>query len=87
VLPKGFHRIRHYGLLAKHCSANNIAHARELLAAPKLRNEPADKAADCNEPACPCCGGRMIIIEHFKRGATPRHQPTAPTVSIRIDTS
>ena len=31
--------------------------------------------------------GRMIIIERFKRGATPRHQPTAQTVSIRIDTS
>jgi len=83
VLPKGFHRIRHYGLLAKPCSANNIARARELLAAPKLRNEPADKAADCNEPACPCCGGRMLIIERFERGATPRHQPT----SMRIDTS
>jgi len=83
VLPKGFHRIRHYGLLARPCSANNIARARELLAAPKLRNEPADKAADCNEPACPCCGGRMLIIERFERGATPRHQPT----SMRIDTS
>jgi hypothetical protein len=33
------------------------------------------------------CSGRLIIIEHFKRGATPRHQPTAPTVSIRINTS
>jgi predicted Zn-ribbon and HTH transcriptional regulator len=83
VLPKGFHRIRHYGLLARPCSANNIARARELLAAPKLRNEPADKAADCNEPACPCCGRRMLIIERFERGATPRHQPT----SMRIDTS
>ena len=28
---------------------------------------------------CPCCGGRMIIIETFERGATPRHRPTAST--------
>jgi len=37
--------------------------------------------------ACPCCGGQMTIIERFARGNTPRHQPTAPTVAIRIDTS
>src|SRR6201984_3657227 len=34
VLPKGFHRIRHYGLFAKSSCADNIAHARELLAVP-----------------------------------------------------
>jgi len=86
VLPKGFHRIRHYGLLAKTSGADNIARARELLARPKPQSEPADAdATDHNQPACPCCGGRMIIIETFPRGATPRHQPTAPM--IRIDTS
>jgi hypothetical protein len=37
--------------------------------------------------ACPCCGGQMTIIERFARGNTPRHQPTAPAVAIRIDTS
>ena len=84
VLPRGFHRIRHYGLLAKLSSADNIARARELLAAPQLHNETADGAtADRNKLACPCCGGRMLIIERFERGATPRHQPT----EIRIDTS
>jgi Putative transposase/Transposase zinc-binding domain len=35
VLPKGFHRIRHYGLFAKASCADNIARARELLAVPK----------------------------------------------------
>ena len=35
----------------------------------------------------PCCGGRMIIIETFKRGSTPRYRPTGPMVAIRIDTS
>jgi len=87
VLPRGFHRIRHYGLFAKNCSVDNIARARQLLAALNRNNESADAAANHNEPACPCCGGRMIIIEVFARGATPRHQPTAPITTVRIDTS
>ena len=87
VLPKGLHRIRHYGLFAKGACANNIARARELLAAPKPQGEPVDDAADHNKPSCPCCGGRMIIIETFERGATPRHQPTSPVIAITIDTS
>ncbi|MBX9846981.1 MAG: transposase [Xanthobacteraceae bacterium] len=88
VLPKGFHRIRHYGPLAKPSSADNIARAGELIAAPRPNNQPADSAAaDRNEPACPCCGGRMFIIERFERGTAPRHQPTAPTSAMRIDTS
>src|SRR5262245_25154553 len=86
LLPQGFHRIRHYGLLAKTSAADNIARARQLLAGPKPQSEPTDPdATDHNQPACPCCGGRMIIIEAFPRGATPRHQPTGPM--IRIDTS
>jgi hypothetical protein len=88
VLPRGFHRIRHYGLLAKTAGADNIALARELLATPKLQSEPADATnADPNEPACPCCGGRRIVIETFEHGCTPRHQPTGPMNAIRIDTS
>jgi len=84
VLPGGFHRIRSYGLFANGSRADNIARARQLLAMPKTHDEQTDiAAADHNEPPCPCCGGRMLIIERFERGATPRHQPT----SIRIDTS
>jgi hypothetical protein len=86
VLPKGLHRIRHYGLFAKATCADNIARARELLAVAKPDGQPA-AAADPAKPACPCCGGRMIIIEVFARGCTPRHRPTAPTNRIRIDTS
>ena len=87
VLPGGFHRIRHYGLLANGGRAENIARARELLSVPATQSEPAD--ADAGEPPtlshpCPCCGGRMIIIETFERGTTPRTPPTGP---IRIDTS
>jgi Putative transposase len=91
VLPSGFHRIRHYGLFAKTSRADNITRARELLAVPKLQAEPAD-APDDNDPptlSCPCphCGGRMIIIETFARGSTPRYRPTGPMIAIRIDTS
>jgi hypothetical protein len=85
VLPKGLHRIRHYGLFAKGACVGNVARARELLAATKPEAKPA--AADPNKPSCPCCGGRMIVIEVFERGATPRHRPTAPTNLVRIDTS
>jgi Putative transposase/Transposase zinc-binding domain len=87
VLPKGFHRIRHYGLLAKAFCADNIARARELLAVAKPESQPAAAAVDHNKPTCPCCGGRMIVIEVFERGATPRHQPPATTILIRLDTS
>ena len=87
VLPKGFHRIRHYGLFAKGTCADSIARARELLAVAKPEGNPTAAAVDPSKPACPCCGGRMIIIEVFERGATPRHPPTAPTSVIRIDTS
>jgi hypothetical protein len=87
VLPKGLHRIRHYGLFAKGACADNIARARELLTVSNSQSESTSAATDPSKPACPCCGGRMIIIEVFARGATPRHQPTAPPVVIRIDTS
>jgi hypothetical protein len=90
VLPDGFHRIRHYGLFANGGRAENIARARQLLNGPATHNalSHVDGAND-NEPPtlahpCPCCGGRMIIIETFERGCAPRHRPTVP---IRIDTS
>ena len=87
VLPSGFHRIRHYGLFAKNACADNIARARELLSAAKPEGQPTAAAVDPNKPNCPCCGGRMIIIEVFERGCTPRHRPTGPATVIRIDTS
>src|SRR6202049_3913942 len=93
VLPKGFHRIRHYGLLASGTRAANIARARELLAVP-ARSEQSEtpEAAALHEPRrlpppCPCCGGRMFIIETFARGSEPKHRPTHAPAVIRIDTS
>jgi hypothetical protein len=93
VLPEGFHRIRHYGLFASTSRTSNIARARQLLNAPAPQNQSNDAdIAKPDEPAalaqpCPCCGGRMIIIETFQPGSTPRYQPTGPILAIRIDTS
>jgi len=93
VLPKGFHRIRHYGLLANTNRAKGIARARELLgAAPRIVEPEEDKTPGADEPRvlpCPCprCGGRMIIIEVFARGCEPRYRPTPTPAPIRIDTS
>jgi hypothetical protein len=90
VLPSGFHRIRHYGLFANGGRAENIARARQLLNVPQAQPQSHDTAAaDDGEPQssaypCPCCGGRMIVIEMFERGCTPQHQPTQ---RIRIDSS
>ena len=87
VMPSGFHRIRHYGLFAKSVCIDNIARARELLAVAKPEAVSATAAVDHNKQSCPCCGGRMIIIETFERAATTRHRPTGPVIAIRIDTS
>jgi Putative transposase/Transposase zinc-binding domain len=90
VLPSGFHRIRHYGLFTSSKRAENIARARQLLAVPEPQStSSAVDAADSTEPQapshpCPCCGGRMIVIEIFERGCSPR---TRPASVMRIDTS
>ena len=89
VLPSGFHRIRHYGLFASAVRARNIERVRALLAvaetSPQQQPEPkggADPVDDAHK--CPCCGGRMIIIETFE-GVRPA-RPASPR-RIRIDTS
>jgi Putative transposase/Transposase zinc-binding domain len=92
ILPAGFHRIRYYGLLASAVRADNIARARELLALPWLPIDAIEAAATkpdepkSPEHPCPCCGGRMIIIETFERGCQPRCRPPPPA-EIRSDTS
>jgi hypothetical protein len=90
VLPDGFHRIRHYGLFANGGRAENIVRARQLLNVPAPQNERSNVDGTGNsEPqipshSCPCCGGRMIIVETFERGCTPRYRPAVPS---RIDSS
>jgi len=78
VLPKGFHRIRHYGLLASSARKASLARARQLLnVAPPPEHVPEDQPDA--RPPCPCCGGHMVVIETFERWRQPRAPPN-PTV-------
>jgi hypothetical protein len=77
-------------LFASANRVETIARARELLGL----TTPAAEAAAEIDPAsaqplaqpCPCCGGRMFVIETFEAGCQPRHRPSAPLVAIRIHT-
>jgi predicted Zn-ribbon and HTH transcriptional regulator len=89
VLPKGFHRIRHYGLFASTNRAESIATARALLnvappaAGPQQEPDVAPDTPRVLPYPCACCGARMIVIEVFARGCQPNWRP-APS---RIDSS
>ena len=97
VLPKGLHRIRHYGLLANGQKEENLAKARTLLRVKTIN--PADDDLRCTEndidadasrvlPApCPCCGARMFIIETFEGVCRPRPQTFSSSAVARMDTS
>jgi predicted RNA-binding Zn-ribbon protein involved in translation (DUF1610 family) len=89
VLPAGFHRIRHYGLLANSGRRDNLKRARELLI-DKTDDEDVNengaidsaesKLIDIPKPSqttyiCPDCGSPMVIIECFERGQLPRAPP------------
>jgi len=89
VLPKGFHRIRHYGLFACSTRLQTMETVRKLLNLAPLAAEHTSETEPPQPLAhpCPCCGGRMLIIESFEAGRQPRHQPATPVVVIRIDTS
>ena len=78
TLPRGFHRIRHYGLLAGSARKDCLAHARELLAVAPPPEEPAVEEPADQRPPCPCCGGTMVIVETFAPWCQPRAPPEAP---------
>jgi hypothetical protein len=90
VLPKGLHRIRHYGLFANGNRAANLARMRELLEVAVPEPKPCDAGGAMSPeprfPPCPCCGGRMRVTLIVETGFTPRTGTAPPTV-IRIDTS
>ncbi len=85
VLPKGFHRIRHYGLLASAGRQASVARARELLASPTVASSPTSGAEPAASPephrACPCCGGRMIVLAILAGVAQPRGPPASSSFS------
>lgn len=87
VLPKGQHRIRHYGFYGNGNRTGNIARIRELLGAkPPSREDAADaNEGDTDQTPrslalpCPCCGGRLIIVDTF----APAQHPRAPPPSAK----
>jgi len=84
VLPSGFHRIRHYGLIANTIRRDNLALVRELLVG-KKSDEPTDAETNDADTAdgsdesvtyvCPDCGAPMLVIEIFLGGQLPRAPP------------
>jgi hypothetical protein len=83
VLPRGFHRIRHYGLLAGSNRKACLERIRALLA---VAAPPEDEPEEIVEvrPPCPCCGGRMVIVEIFERWCQPRAPPSTSSSTGRI---
>ncbi len=81
VLPGGFHRIRHYGLLANCNRTASLALARQLLQVPPQDPQPCDDSLDTARPTfiCPHCGHAMTIVQTFTRGETIRAPPHRPT--------
>jgi hypothetical protein len=81
VLPDGFHRIRHYGLLANAGRRTTLARVRALLLceAPGPDEAPQDAVAPAKPVqapfVCPCCGAAMRIIETFLRRQPIRAPP------------
>jgi hypothetical protein len=83
VLPKGFHRIRHYGLIASGVKADNLALARKLLDVAPPAPEPQDIASDPATPleSCPCCGSAMRIRPSLMPAACSHPSDSNPSLS------
>ena len=83
VLPGGFHRIRHYGLLANGSRKASLATARELLLTTPVQavatggTETDSTAPDAVRPAFICrnCGHAMVIVLSFAHRAEIRAPP------------
>ncbi|QEH81569.1 IS91 family transposase [Sphingomonas sp. C8-2] len=84
VLPRGFHRIRHYGLLAGSSRKASLATARTLLDVSSPPEQVSSDDTDNTRPPCPCCGGHMMVIETFERWQQPRGPPAATTRSREL---
>ena len=84
ILPSGFHRLRHYGLIANSTRKDNLAHARKLLRVNEAECPAQEETTDKHQSeeqkqdatyVCPDCGAPMIIIETFPRSQQPRAPP------------
>jgi hypothetical protein len=93
VLPKGFHRIRHYGFLANGGRAANLARARRLLAVETHQDEPEPGAQDDEQEIqsaaqpCPKCGGPMVVIETFGPAQTPLRPQARDPPAAKAETA
>jgi Putative transposase len=85
VLPRGFHRIRHYGLLAGSTRRVHLVLARELLAVAAPPDDDGPEEPLDTRPPCPCCGGHMVVVETFERWCQPRAPPDHTTATGIID--
>ena len=80
VLPGGFHRIRHYGLLANGARTASLARIRQLLLQAvdtTAQTSDGDAGPECARSSffCPHCGSPMIILQTFARGQPIRAPP------------
>ena len=76
VLPDGFHRIRHYGFLAKGDRGESLARVRHLLQA-QPTGEPAaasEPQAD-NTPASPPSSARIAAVSCAASASSPHRRP------------
>jgi hypothetical protein len=80
VLPGGFHRIRHYGLLANAQRKDNLALARALLHQPLPQASEQTTACGSATPLFVCrhCGAAMTIVETFARAQRIHALPVQP---------
>lgn len=74
TLPDGFHRIRHYGFLGSRHRAEKLVLCRELLAVAPPENDEEGEQAGHPTFFCPCCGGRMEVVDPL-----PRSRPADPS--------
>jgi len=91
ILPSGFHRIRHYGLIANTQRKDHLIKARALLQVPETESaedsevDNVDKTNDGelnSTYVCPDCGAPMRIIDTFTRGQLPRAPPVKTDGSL-----
>ena len=87
VLPAGFHRIRHYGLIANTRRKDNLQRARELLMQTPAKEEDTLRLSgpdsdegkpQCQDQptyVCPDCGAPMVVVDSFARRQLPRAPP------------
>jgi Putative transposase/Transposase zinc-binding domain len=99
VLPGGFPRIRHYGLLANRHRRAKLALCRQLLGSavatdPELADEPRDAreglSAITPTRVCPVCGaGRMVVVRELppQAGGAAIGSGSGSEVCVAVDSS